>query len=600
MNERYSILCHETSLYWVKNCPVTLVSHALTKDNINGRILAQCKFESHIDKPIKALYICLHCFDTAGQGLPDAVRYEYLDLNVRQYTLFGDKMAIPLPEVVRAYSVVLERIIFHDNSIWENQSGSPFAKIDFHTRPMSELGGLEAQYRRELQRLKIKKQHTLLPEIAEDYKRCGCGRFMLPGETGCPDCGAVPETLVTYTETAYLEAQKEAFEQRQQQEQAKQEAARQEQEQKQRRRKKAAALAAAAAGLVAVFAVVLIRVIIPAVRYNSASKLFEAGQYAEAQAAFEALDGFTDASDRAVACRYRHAGALQASGAYEEAVRLFDELEGYEDSAARRDECAFSQAKILFEKEEYKRALNYFEMIESPMDLSEYYEVYTIVSEHIEVQNSDGTIDITEYKYDEYGNAVRTQYASGKYYEHQYTYDDLGNILTDALYSEDGYICTTSYAYDATGNVVVEKRESKHGADTTRYTYDADGNVLLSETEYSGVGHEGGEDRITYEYTYDSNGNVKTLKRDVTLGSLIQHSLETNTYDEYGNLIYSEQTEAGEEGTTVVYEYDDQSNPVRIERSNPDGGRSISVYAYDEFGRRVCEKVMCPSRFRGQ
>ncbi len=81
-------------------------------------------------------------------------------------------------------------------------------------------------------------------------------------------------------------------------------------------------IAAAAVLALAVF-LIMTKVIIPAKQYKEAEALFEAGQYQEAITAFEALDGYKDAPDRADAAQTALVEEQNAA-AYAEAEALFE------------------------------------------------------------------------------------------------------------------------------------------------------------------------------------------------------------------------------------------------------------------------------------
>lgn len=46
MSARYQVLQHEKKPYWLTNCPLLMVTHALTKDTSNNTIFLQCKFQN--------------------------------------------------------------------------------------------------------------------------------------------------------------------------------------------------------------------------------------------------------------------------------------------------------------------------------------------------------------------------------------------------------------------------------------------------------------------------------------------------------------------------------------------------------------------------
>ena len=64
----------------------------------------------------------------------------------------------------------------------------------------------------------------------------------------------------------------------------------------------------------------------------------EAGQYEEAIAAFEAMDGYKDSIALIDECKYRSALALMDAGNYEEAIFAFESLDGYKDSIEKAED----------------------------------------------------------------------------------------------------------------------------------------------------------------------------------------------------------------------------------------------------------------------
>ncbi|MBP3921846.1 MAG: tetratricopeptide repeat protein [Ruminiclostridium sp.] len=78
---------------------------------------------------------------------------------------------------------------------------------------------------------------------------------------------------------------------------------------------------------------------VPAIRYNNAIALMDAGKYTEAISAFEALDGYKDSATKITECKYNDAVSLMENKNYEEAITAFEELGDYNDSKNKIDEC---------------------------------------------------------------------------------------------------------------------------------------------------------------------------------------------------------------------------------------------------------------------
>lgn len=115
-----------------------------------------------------------------------------------------------------------------------------------------------------------------------------------------------------------------------------------------KKRKKAFAIGASIVAACIAFVIVLITVIIPNNKYNSAVALMNNKKYDEAITAFEAMEGYKDSDNQITICktaikdiRYDEAASLMNDGKYEEAISAFEALNGYKDSTDKSSECMF-------------------------------------------------------------------------------------------------------------------------------------------------------------------------------------------------------------------------------------------------------------------
>ena len=130
-----------------------------------------------------------------------------------------------------------------------------------------------------------------------------------------------------------------------------------------RRRKKRARIAGIGAAACLALGLLLHTAILPAIRYGRAESLYRAGNYAQALAAFEALDGAGDSETRILDCRCGLAEELLAAGDYDAAIAAFQALEGYRDSEEMIEVCRaeqleqqYAQAVSLRDAGDYARA----------------------------------------------------------------------------------------------------------------------------------------------------------------------------------------------------------------------------------------------------
>jgi RHS repeat-associated protein len=202
--------------------------------------------------------------------------------------------------------------------------------------------------------------------------------------------------------------------------------------------------------------------------------------------------------------------------------------------------------------------------------------------------------------------AEKTTSAGGKV---SYTYDNIGNILSETVAIDSEKSGTTKYTYDYAGRVLsktqnVEAESIGESPDglvglITSYTYDLNGNVLtttnaagiktgftydamdrLLSTSMPGLDENNNATEIVTSATYDWTGNVLTATD-------AKGSVTTNTYTPRGWLMESKNALGG----ITHYEYDlDGRNTVQISAKNYIAGQNIANLsrtetAFDSMGR---------------
>ena len=211
MSEKYTIVQHEKRLFWLQDCPVLLHSYALTKNNTNNSIFLQCKFENIADKPIKAMNIAIKCSDVSHQELANVDNFPYLDIDVQPYMLFADKTPVALPNnTTRNVRIIPLKVIFSDDTTWENTSEQAYELAEYEQQPISSLGELADQYKRDLHKICTdSEKHNYLPANVNGFTVCGCGKVVLPDTQYCASCGVDFSKLfaINYSEILHTEQQ---------------------------------------------------------------------------------------------------------------------------------------------------------------------------------------------------------------------------------------------------------------------------------------------------------------------------------------------------------------------------------------------------------
>lgn len=218
MSEKYTIVQHEKRLFWLQDCPVLLHSYALTKNNTNNSIFLQCKFENIADKPIKAMNIAVKCSDVSHQELANVDNFPYLDINVQPYMLFADKTPVALPNnTTRNVRIIPLKVIFSDDTTWENTSERAYELAEYEQQPISSLGELADQYKRDLHKICTdSEKHNYLPANVNGFTVCGCGKVVLPDTQYCASCGVDFSKLFAINNSEILHTEQQQYDEEQQ------------------------------------------------------------------------------------------------------------------------------------------------------------------------------------------------------------------------------------------------------------------------------------------------------------------------------------------------------------------------------------------------
>ena len=392
MSERFTRLFALPAELYAEGSPLLIEAGALLRDSQNGRLIAQLKLKNLGEKAVQAAKIRLWPQDPAGRPLGGAIEYTYLDQSAGRGDSFGAKNPIPVAEgSTRSFRAELLEVIFADGSLWTAPEGAVWTPLPAGERLEAALGDPELCKQLQLER---GADCRFVPTRHGELWRCACGEAVR-GET-CPACGKgffeIDRAALTAAKDERLAAEKIAAEKAAAE--AAERAAALAKEKAERaekakaRRKKAGKLAAlAAAALALCFAAFLLitKVVLPNSQYNKAVALLDAGQYEEAIAAFDALDGYKDSQDKIAeaqaaqieaenAAAYADAEALLAEGRYEEAIAAFEALGGYKDSQDRIAEvqaaqidaeyaASYEQAEALLAAGEYAEAMAAFRTI---------------------------------------------------------------------------------------------------------------------------------------------------------------------------------------------------------------------------------------------
>ncbi len=389
MSERYTRLftLPEENLYAIGS-PIIICAGALLKDTLSGNIIAQLKFRNIGNKTVSALKVSIRTFDIFGKELEGITEYQYLDLAVLRNQEFGQKTAVVLPNPdTRSFCCDCRSVVFADGSVWEAKEAnwSPLKKQE---SLQSRFGDLISQYQRDIG----DPEARFVAINDRDLWFCTCGAINNSEEKICHSCKAKIEKLKEAEDTTLLKEHLQEYLQKE--EQARLEAERKAEivrvekarkaeeerivaEQQKKKNIKRVITAFAIIALIAVIIIVYTTIIHPIIDYNNAKELYEKGQYEEAIAAFETMNGYRDSAEQIEKCedaikdvRYSEAIDLYNAGNYGDAIVVFSSLIDYKDSRAYVEACEltmknqeYENAVLLLESEQYEDAIIAFQAL---------------------------------------------------------------------------------------------------------------------------------------------------------------------------------------------------------------------------------------------
>lgn len=320
MSDRYSRLFSLAPNQYGEGSPVLISAGALLKDNVTGQILAQLKFKSISLKRIKAIKVALSPLDAAGRPLEERVEHQFLDLSADRGAEFGQKKAIPMPNLsTRSFSVTVSEVVFSDNSIYA-ASGEIFAPLP-NPRPLSD----------QLRTAELRKQFLLtcgnhsayIPTSIKDLWYCTCGQLNHGEESTCWSCRSKRADLTAAMDIAALTT---AMNQRLAEEAKIAEQRRQEQEAAAARKKqKTRRIALILTSCVAFAALTFVSLkfwLLPTIQYQNALTMMENAQYDSAKKQLLALNGFGKSEQQLdVLAGIRHIETFSSQGSLEKGIR---------------------------------------------------------------------------------------------------------------------------------------------------------------------------------------------------------------------------------------------------------------------------------------
>ncbi len=187
----------------------------------------------------------------------------------------------------------------------------------------------------------------------------------------------------------------------------------------------------------------------------------------------------------------------------------------------------------------------------------------------------------------------RVSQVTGSNYQHNFTYDLLGRVLTDAKVIDDQNFPFT-YEYDLMGGVTKMVYPDATAID---YSYNSahqlskvstTGKVYADQFTYTVLGQLSNMrlgEKVVVTNTHDPNQLYRLTSRVSTLNNVTDLQNLGYTYDPVGNLTQLVDASGSETAKTVGYQYDDLYRLTQAEYANTANASDITMtYQYDPIG----------------
>lgn len=189
MADRFNRVYQLASNLYTDGSPVIIENGVLLYDTISGQLLIQLKFHSIFEKIITELHIDIGIQDAMSNQINSQVHYCYQNLYDSKGSRFGSNKAIIVTKHnANAFTVQHMKVVFDDQSIWENEA-------DFTPLSASQpiFFALENEEVRKQYCLAIGAQANVTPIREVGLWQCTCGEWNY-GEV-CTKCRLSAETV---------------------------------------------------------------------------------------------------------------------------------------------------------------------------------------------------------------------------------------------------------------------------------------------------------------------------------------------------------------------------------------------------------------------
>lgn len=344
------------------DCFVAVDSIALIKRiKVNG-FFVRCAFRNLNDSPVSAVRADILIKNAEGKVVQSIKDYQFDGFYGVRGSIFGQTIAIPAENKEEAdisdAEVLIREVFFDDGNQIKCVTEGRTLPAEEQLADYFGEGELTEYY-------KEKVQHTgaLVPIRNNEWWRCSCGAVNEADDEVCFECEAQKLLLFDNLDKDNLKEELDELKrQKEEEERIRLEEEAREQAIKKKKQKKVGIITAAVLA-VAVLAYVFVTYLLPSMRYNSACKAMDSGDYVKAIELFEKLGNYEESTILIKQSKYEYGLQQMDAGEYDSAIEIFDGLGTYKDSKDQKTETRYLKGEKMIKDGQYKEAVELFSQI---------------------------------------------------------------------------------------------------------------------------------------------------------------------------------------------------------------------------------------------
>ena len=367
---------------WFSGSPIAICTMKLELDTSAGCIFAYSKMMNVQPEHIKEVVFDLICYDSVRIVVDTIEDCKYSYLDIPRNGVFGMERAIKVKNPqTRNVEFVLKSVETTAGDVWENEGGIRF-NISLEQESIYNVQkDLHKQFIDNCTRKNI--DHTKLifqPVFDKTHWLCACGTLNWNDEDECSGCKLSKQWLLENIQTDYLRSQDEK--RKSEAEKVRREAAEKEIADKERQKKefekrsqdyKKQLKKQESSKRRGKFLIIVLVVTVlfgggfafffyglPYLNYTDAVNMMNRGDFDNAIAKFEKMNGYADSEELRKQCIYNKATNYFYRGSMAPAADLFSTIKGFKDSDQKYIESKMGLAAGYMEDKEFENAFNVY------------------------------------------------------------------------------------------------------------------------------------------------------------------------------------------------------------------------------------------------